>query len=92
MDTMVDGSLADYEAVVHPDAVNHEANNAPPASHGRGPAAFHHEGGPEPLPKLVLDREASSLHSASREAQGWRITSTVGPGHRCAPGPAPAPG
>jgi len=41
MDIMVDGSLADFEAVVHPDAVNHEAKDEPPASRGRGPAAFH---------------------------------------------------
>ena len=38
---MVDGSRADFEAVVHPDAVNREAKDEPPASRGRGPGAFH---------------------------------------------------
>jgi hypothetical protein len=41
MQIMVDGSLADFEAVVHPDAVNREAKDEPPASRGRGPAAFY---------------------------------------------------
>jgi predicted ester cyclase len=41
MDIMVDGSLADFESVVHPDAVNHEARDEPPVSRGTGPAAFH---------------------------------------------------
>jgi predicted ester cyclase len=41
MQIMVDGSLADFEAVVHPDAINREAKDEPPASRGRGPAAFH---------------------------------------------------
>ena len=38
---MVDGTLEDFEAVVHPDARNQEDENEPPASRGRGPAAFH---------------------------------------------------
>jgi predicted ester cyclase len=38
---MVDGSPADFEEVVHPDAVNRESKDEPPASRGRGPAAFH---------------------------------------------------
>jgi predicted ester cyclase len=37
---MADGDLADFEAVVHPQAVNRE-DGGPPASRGRGPAAFH---------------------------------------------------
>ena len=41
MRIIVDGSLADFEAVVHPDAVNREAKDEPPAARGRGPAAFH---------------------------------------------------
>ncbi len=38
---MATGDLADFEAVVHPDARNREDVDEPPASRGRGPAAFH---------------------------------------------------
>ena len=38
---MADGTLADFEAVVHPDARNREDIDEPPASRGRGPAAFY---------------------------------------------------
>jgi predicted ester cyclase len=38
---MRDGTLADFEALIHPDAVNHEAKDEPPASRGRGPRPFH---------------------------------------------------
>jgi predicted ester cyclase len=41
MRIMVDGSPADFDAVVHPDAVNREAKDEPPAARGRGPAAFY---------------------------------------------------
>jgi predicted ester cyclase len=41
MQIMVDGTLADFEAVVHPDATNREAKDEPPAAGGRGPGAFH---------------------------------------------------
>jgi predicted ester cyclase len=37
---MADGTLADFEAVVHPAAVNREAQAEPPACRGAGPAAF----------------------------------------------------
>ncbi len=37
---MADGTPADFEAVVHPDAVNREGKDEPPACRGRGPAAF----------------------------------------------------
>ena len=37
----VDGDLADFEAVIHPDAVNREAATEPAAARGRGPAAFY---------------------------------------------------
>ena len=37
---MADGTLEDLEAVVHPDARNREAKDEPPATRGRGPAAF----------------------------------------------------
>src|SRR6476661_5059559 len=40
IDIMGTGDLADFEAVVHADAVNREAVTEPPASRGRGPAAF----------------------------------------------------
>jgi len=38
---MADGDLADFEAVIHPDAVNREARTEPAAARGRGPAAFY---------------------------------------------------
>ena len=38
---MASGSLADFEEVVHPDAHNREDVDEPPASRGRGPAAFY---------------------------------------------------
>ena len=37
---MADGNLADFEAVIHRDAVNREASG-PPATRESGPAAFH---------------------------------------------------
>lgn len=41
IDIMIDGSLEDFVAVVHPDAVNREAKDEPPETRGRGPAAFY---------------------------------------------------
>lgn len=41
MQLMVDGTLDDFIAVVHPDATNREAKDEPPESRGRGPAAFY---------------------------------------------------
>ncbi len=38
---MAGGDLRDLEAIVHPDAVNREAKDEPPAARGRGPAAFY---------------------------------------------------
>ena len=38
---MADGTLPDFEAVVHPAAVNREARDEPPASRGLGPRAYH---------------------------------------------------
>lgn len=38
---MADGTPADLEALVHPDAINREADAEPPATRGRGPVAFH---------------------------------------------------
>lgn len=38
---MANGSLADFAAVIHPEATNREASAEPPASRGRGPAAFY---------------------------------------------------
>jgi predicted ester cyclase len=40
LEIMADGNLADFEAVVHPEAINREASG-PPATRGTGPAAFH---------------------------------------------------
>ncbi|MFE3188201.1 ester cyclase [Nocardia sp. NPDC059240] len=39
VEIMADGDLADFEAVIHPDAVNREAKAEPAAARGRGPAA-----------------------------------------------------
>ena len=39
--SMADGALEDFEAIVHPDARNREAVDEPPATRGRGPAAFY---------------------------------------------------
>ena len=38
---MADGTLEDFEAIVHPDARNREAVDEPPATRGHGPAAFY---------------------------------------------------
>ena len=38
---MRDGTLADFEALVHPDAINREAVDEPPECRPPGPAAFH---------------------------------------------------
>lgn len=38
---MADGPLAAFEEVVHPEAVNREGKDEPPACRGTGPAAFH---------------------------------------------------
>jgi predicted ester cyclase len=38
---MVDGTLEDFGAVVHPEARNREDVDEPPASRGRGPTAFY---------------------------------------------------
>ena len=41
MQIMVDGTRADFDEVVHPDAVNREGKDEPPESRGRGPSAFY---------------------------------------------------
>ena len=38
---MADGDLREFEAVIHPKAVNREAAREPMASRGMGPAAFY---------------------------------------------------
>jgi len=38
---MADGERADFDAVIHPEATNREAAAEPPATRGRGPAAYH---------------------------------------------------
>jgi len=38
---MADGDLADFEAVIHPDAVNQESRIEPAATRGHGSAAFY---------------------------------------------------
>jgi ketosteroid isomerase-like protein len=39
MQVMVDGTPAEFDELVHPDAVNREGKDEPPAARGRGPAA-----------------------------------------------------
>jgi predicted ester cyclase len=41
IELMRDGTLADFEELIHPDAVNHEAKDEPPESRGRGPRPFY---------------------------------------------------
>lgn len=41
IEVMRTGELADFERIVHPEAVNREAVDEPPAARGRGPAAFY---------------------------------------------------
>jgi predicted ester cyclase len=41
IELMGTATLADFEAVVHPDARNRESRAEPPATRGLGPAAFH---------------------------------------------------
>lgn len=38
---MATGGRDDFDAVIHPDAVNRESRQEPPAARGRGPSAFH---------------------------------------------------
>jgi ketosteroid isomerase-like protein len=38
---MRDGTLPEFEALIHPDAVNREEKDEPPASRGRGPKPFY---------------------------------------------------
>ena len=39
IEIMADGSPEDFEELVHPEFLNHEAKDEPPASRGRGPMA-----------------------------------------------------
>ncbi|WP_405166392.1 ester cyclase [Nocardia sp. NBC_01499] len=41
LEIMADGARADFDAIIHPDATNREAKAEPPASRGRGPAAYY---------------------------------------------------
>jgi predicted ester cyclase len=41
IELMRDGDLEDFEALIAPDAVNHEEKDEPPASRGHGPRPFH---------------------------------------------------
>ena len=41
MQIMVNGTREEFDAVVHPDAVNRESKDEPPETRGRGPAAFY---------------------------------------------------
>ncbi|WP_067574124.1 ester cyclase [Nocardia acidivorans] len=37
---MAEGERADFDAIIHPDAINREAKSEPPAARDRGPAAY----------------------------------------------------
>ena len=39
IELMADGSREDFDEYIHPDFLNHEAKDEPPAARGRGPAA-----------------------------------------------------
>src|SRR3712207_22807 len=41
IEIITDGSIEDFESIVHPGAVNREAKNESIASRGRGPAAYY---------------------------------------------------
>ncbi len=41
LSVFADGEAPDFEAVIHPEAVNREASTQPAACRGRGPAAFY---------------------------------------------------
>jgi len=41
LEAMAQGSLDDFEELVHPEAINREAKIEPPACRGQGPAAWH---------------------------------------------------
>jgi predicted ester cyclase len=41
MQLMADGTLEEFERVVHPEAFNRESKDEPPETRGRGPQAFH---------------------------------------------------
>ena len=41
MEIMRDGTYDDFVEVIHAEAVNHESKDEPPATRGRGPAAFY---------------------------------------------------
>ena len=41
MQIMANGTRAEFDEVVHPDAVNRESKDEPPETRGRGPAAFY---------------------------------------------------
>lgn len=38
---MADGERADFDAIIHPEAINREGKSEPPATRGRGPAAYY---------------------------------------------------
>ena len=62
---MADGNPEDFEAIIHPDARNREAVDEPPATRGRGPAAFH-------------ATALSPMHVRTREWHAWARTSVDG--------------
>ena len=41
MQIMADGTLDEFEELVHPEAYNRESKDEPPATRGRGPEAFY---------------------------------------------------
>jgi predicted ester cyclase len=63
IDGVINGTLADLIAVVHPDATNREASAEPPATRGRGPHAFHATG--EWLREAFSDLVWTTEHSTA---------------------------
>jgi predicted ester cyclase len=41
MQLMANGTRAQFDELIHPDAVNREAKDEPPEARGRGPTAFY---------------------------------------------------
>ena len=64
IEIMADGSPEDFEELVHPEFLNHEAKDEPPASRGRGPMAAY----------------ATALLSPQSDAQAmwWLMPAAVG--------------
>ncbi|MGW4354391.1 ester cyclase [Nocardia sp. NPDC004582] len=61
VELMPTGELADFEAVIHPESINREGSAEPPATRGKGPAAYY-------ATALWLRSAFSDLHFDIHEA------------------------